>query len=176
MFTGADAERIARVPPATTDMEWPSDPVSFDPWEEDDSPPPETDDPLLAELYDRTEALDFVGDSSSRWENGENLGNLGVELWATEADAHASLEPYRAYVRAWAVEGGGVTADEDVSDLGDEAWKIVGGGHGLRVTYKWRCSNLVIELHTDCAICPPDLDASTRDWVDAIDEEARSEG
>jgi hypothetical protein len=83
------------------------------------------------------------------------------------------MGPYRSAIRAWAKQTGSLRFDEDVDDLGDEAFKV---GDTLRLTYKWRRENLVLEAHVGCLACPPDLDAVTREWVDAIDEEARSGG
>jgi hypothetical protein len=43
------------------------------------------------------------------------------------------------------------------------------------VTYHWRRDNLVTEVHVHCyGDCPDDVDAATRAWADAVDEEARS--
>jgi hypothetical protein len=170
-YTGADADRIAHVAPETPGMEWPADPV-FDPYVEDVGPPPKTDDPALAEFFERTKRLDWLGDAGSRWETGDNLANLGVELWASEADAQAAMAPYRSVLRVWNKRAGTLALDEDVDGLGDEAWRI---GDTRGMTYKWRRRNLVVEAYVGCLDCPRDLDESTRAWVDAIDEEARAD-
>ena len=169
-YTGADADRVARVEPQTPDMEWPRD-GAFDAFVEDTGSPPETDDPALAAFFDATRTLDYVGDAGGRWQTHDNHANLVVELWATEADARAAMGPYRSVSRAWAHETGPLRFDEDVDGLGDEAWKL---GDTRRITYKWRRDNLVVEAHIGCTVCPLDLDAVTREWVDAIDAEARS--
>jgi hypothetical protein len=79
------------------------------------------------------------------------------------------------------MRGGRVTKDEEIDGLGDEAWLLwLEGGYGNvvtyhEVTYHWRRGNLVVEAHVNCfGICPNDVDAATRAWVDAIDEEART--
>jgi hypothetical protein len=171
-YAGRDADRIAHVEPQTPGLDWP-DGGSFDAFVEDHGSPPPTDDPALAAFYDATKDLDYVGDAGGRWESDENVANLVVELWETEEDARTAMGPYRSAIRAWAKQTGSLRFDEDVDDLGDEAFKV---GDTLRLTYKWRRENLVLEAHVGCLACPPDLDAVTREWVDAIDEEARSGG
>jgi hypothetical protein len=169
-YAGADADRIAHVEPQTPDLEWPGG-GSFDAFVVDTGSPPPTDDPALAAFFEATKTLDWVGDASGRWETDENVANLAVELWETDSDARAAMAPYRSAMRAWAKQTGSLRFDEDVDDLGDEAFKI---GDTLRLTYKWRRANLVVEAHIGCLACPPDLDSVLRGWVDQIDREARS--
>jgi hypothetical protein len=70
---------------------------------------------------------------------------------------------------------GGVTKDEEIDGLGDEAWVLWVGGSGTQVTYHWRRSNLVLEAHVQCfGSCPGNVDAATRAWVDAVDAKARA--
>jgi hypothetical protein len=171
-YTGADADRLAHVEPQTPGLEWRGS-GTFDAFVEDSGPPPPTDDLALATFYDATRALNYVGDAGGRWVSDENVANLVVEIWATESDARTAMAPYRSVMRAWAKQTGSLRFDEDVDGLGDEAFKI---GDPLRQTYKWRRANLVLEAHVGCFACPPDLDAVLREWVDAIDEEARSGG
>lgn len=169
-FTGEDADRIAHVRPDTAELELP-DEGTFDAFTEDVGPPPETGNATLARFFEETKDLDYVGDAGGRWEKADNVANLVVEIWATETDAHAAMPSYRRAIRAWNRETGALGVDEDVSDLGDDAFRI---GDATRVTYKWRRGNLVLEAHVGCVRCPPDVDAETREWVDAIDDEARS--
>jgi hypothetical protein len=170
MYTGADADRLAHVEPRTPGMEWPGD-GTFDSFVEVSGSPPPTDDAALAAFFDATKALDYVGDAGGHWETDDNIANLVVELWTSEADAETAMTPYRSVLRAWNKQAGTLAVDEDVDGLGDEAFKI-GDTRGL--TYKWRRENLVLEAHVRCLACPPDLDVALREWVDAIDEEARS--
>lgn len=170
-YDGADADRLAHVEPDATGMDWPG-PGTFDAFVEDKgSPPSEPDNPVLAALLDATRGLDYFGDAGGHWETDQNYANLVVELWDTEEDARAAMGPYRSAIRAWNKQTGSLRFDEDVDDLGDEAFRI---GDTRRMTYKWRRGNLVVEAHVGCLVCPRDLDAATRAWVDAIDEEARS--
>jgi hypothetical protein len=170
-FTGTDADRIAHVEPRTPGMEWP-DEGTYDAFSEDVGPTPETGNPVLAEFYEQTKALEYVGDAGGRWETDGNVANLIVEIWATEADARAAMPSYRSAIRAWNRETGAVGVDEDVSDLGDEAFRV---GDATRLTYKWRRENLVLEAHVGCLACPLRLDDVLREWVDAVDGEARSD-
>jgi hypothetical protein len=169
-YTGPDADRIAHVEPQTPGMEWP-DGGSFDAFSEDVGPPPKTGNATLAEFYEQTKALEYGGDAGGRWETDENVANLIVEIWATEPDARAAMPSYRSAIRAWNRQTGAVGVDEDVSDLGDEAFRV---GDATRLTYKWRRENLVLEAHIGCLACPLRLDEVLREWVDAIDDEARS--
>lgn len=169
-YTGADADRIAHVEPQTPGLEWPSG-GRYDAFVEDHGAPPPTDDQALAVFFEATKDLDYVGDAGGRWESDENVANLVVELWETESDARTAMGPYRSVMRAWAKQTGTHRFDEDVDGLGDEAFKI---GDPLRLTYKWRRENLVLEAHIGCVACPLRLDEVLWEWVDEIDEEARS--
>jgi hypothetical protein len=177
-FTAADVQRIANVQPATTGWEWPTEPSVSDPYaDEDEDPQTPATDPLVAELVEALDDLDFVGDAGNKWQDDEKLANLAVELWRTEDDAHSAMEPLRAFAVGFAEQGGEVTMDQDVDGLGDEAWKVGAAANGVQVTYKWRRGPLVLEAHVHCfGVCPPDVDALAREWVDAIDEEARAGG
>ena len=74
--------------------------------------------------------------------------------------------------RTWGDDFGGVTKNEDVDDLGDDAWVIWIVGNGNQVSYDWRSGNLVVSAHMHCfGICPTDVDAAAREWADAIDAE-----
>ena len=79
--------------------------------------------------------------------------------------------------RAYGAKYGFVAKAENVDGLGDEAWRLWAHGNGRQVTYHWRCDNLVTEVHVHCYGDRPDadadVDAATRAWADAIDEEAR---
>jgi hypothetical protein len=96
------------------------------------------------------------------------------------------MAPFNAYSRGWGESSGRITKDEEIDDLGDEAWLLrtekevidYESGRtkrGTEVTYHWRRGNLVVEAHVDCfGVCPGDVDAAARAWVDAIDEAARA--
>jgi len=85
------------------------------------------------------------------------------------------MAPFNAFSRGWGERTGRVTKDEEIEGLGDEAWLLRTEANGTQVTYHWRRGNLVVEAHIHCfGFCPSNVDAATRAWVDAIDEEARA--
>jgi hypothetical protein len=170
-YTGPDSERVAHVEPETPGMEWPANGILTTYSPEDAGPPPKIDNPALAQFLEQTDALEYVGDASGRWETDDNVANPVVEVWATEDDAAAAMGPHRAFSRAIAEQTGAVGVDEDVDDLGDEAWRV---GDLTRLSYTWRRANMIIDAHIGCLACPLGLDEVLREWVDAIDEEARS--
>jgi hypothetical protein len=94
------------------------------------------------------------------------------------ADARATTSAYREFLHTWGDTGVfGVTKDEDVDGLGDEAWVIWIVGNGNQVSYDWRRGNLVVSAPMHCyGICPADVDGATREWVNAIDAELRAGG
>ena len=83
----------------------------------------------------------------------------------TVSDAQAIANAYREFLHAWGDTGVfGVTKDEDVDGLGDEAWVIWIVGNGNQVTYHWRTGNLVVDAHMHCfGICPTDVDGAARE-------------
>lgn len=151
-FTAADADRIASTQPVTPG--WPA-------W-------PET--PTLSREPDGSE----VG---NKWEDDDKLANLVVQVFPSAGEAHEWLPKFNRLTRKWTENPGFIVAkDEEVSDLGDEAWVLWVGGNGTQVTYHWRRGNLVVEAHVHCyGDCPSDVDSAARAWADAIDEEARQE-
>ncbi|OFW75504.1 MAG: hypothetical protein A2Y55_07985 [Actinobacteria bacterium RBG_16_68_12] len=170
-YSVADATRIANVRPVTRGWTWPQDPEQ--PVSSDAPTESAATDPLLAEFRRQTAELVDLGDFGSRWRDNNKLANLSVGVYGSASDAHAAMAPFNAFSRGSGEKTGGITKDEDIEGLGDEAWLLVGGS-GTRVTYHWRRDNLVLEAHVDCfGYCPGDVDAATRAWVDGIDTEAR---
>jgi len=107
----------------------------------------------------------------------QQLANLTANVLASAAEAHELMAPFNAFSRGWGESRGRITKDEEIDDLGDEAWllKTASDWGGTEVTYHWRRGNLVVEAHVDCfGVCPGDVDAAARAWVDAIDEAARA--
>jgi hypothetical protein len=83
------------------------------------------------------------------------------------------MAPFNAYARGWGERFGSITKDDEIDGLGDEAWLLETVTNGTEVTYHWRRGNLVVEAHVQCfGVCPGDVDAAARAWVDAIDEAA----
>jgi hypothetical protein len=167
-------EHTAVVPPTTPGWKWPKVPTSSSPYSKAggaDVPAP--DDPLTAKLYRRLRGLDLIGSAGSRWD-ASRLAHLVVEQWSSASDAHSAMSAYREYAHGWA-DNAGTVSDKDVSGLGDEAWRISATGSSPEVTYKWRRGNLIFEAHMQCypQSCPSDVIDAARNWVDAIDEEAR---
>ena len=170
----ADAEQAARVAPATGDWEWPEKPSSFeiDTPDENEKPPDASNNPPLAELLERTKDLEDLGGATSRWEDEDKLANLGISLLESAADAQIGTNAYRVFLSKWGEDFGGVTKNEIVDDLGEEAWVISIVGNGNQVTYEWRRRNLVVSAHMHCfGVCPPDVDSAARQWASAIDAE-----
>lgn len=146
-FSAADAKRIASARPATPG--WP-------PWPQD---------PIGTSAPDGSE----VG---NKWKDDDKLANLVAQVWGSVAKAHEWMPDFNAFSRKWGEQTGFITRDEAIDGLGDEAWVLWVGGSGTQVTYHWRRGNLVLEAHVHCyGDCPSDVDAATRAWVDAIDEE-----
>lgn len=172
VFTVADATRIAEVRPVAPGWTWPRDPEK--PVSSESSASDSTD-PLLVELKRRTAAVVDLGDAANKWRDEDKLGNLYADVFGSAANAHEAMAAMNAFSRGWGERTGFVTKDEEVDDLGDEAWGLWAAGSGTQVTYHWRRGNLVLEAHVDCfGSCPGDVDAATRAWVDAIDEAARA--
>jgi hypothetical protein len=106
----------------------------------------------------------------------DKLANLYAQVFASAAEAHKLMAQFNAYSRGWGKRFGRITKDEEIDGLGDEAWLLrTEETNGPEVTYHWRRGNLVVEAHVDCfGLCPTDIDAAARAWVDAIDEAARA--
>ena len=139
----------------------------------DSSTEPAAADPLLAKFERQTANLVDLGEAGNKWRDKDKLGNLDVGVYASAADASKGLAAFNAFSRGWGARSGHITRDEEISGLGDEAWVLWVGGYGTQVTYHWRRGNLVIEAHVHCVgLCPGDVDAAARAWVDAIDAEA----
>jgi hypothetical protein len=168
LFTPADATRIANVRPVMPGWAWPQKP------EKRVSSAPSTD-ALDAELRRQTADLVSLGDAAHKWEDTHKLANLYAQVFASAAEAHELMAPFNAYSRAWGRRFGRITTDEEIDGLGEEAWLLKTEARGTEVTYHWRRGNLVLEAHVDCfGVCPRNVDAAARAWVDLIDEAARA--
>ncbi len=174
VFTAADATRIASVAPVAPGWTWPRNPEKHVSSDSSTAASPVTD-PLLVELKRRTTGLVDLGEASNEWRDKDKLGHLDVGVFGSAGDADKAMAASNAFSRGWGAKSGHVTKDEAIGGLGDEAWRLWVGGNGTQVTYHWRRGNLVLEAHVHCfGLCPGDVDAATRAWVDAIDAEARA--
>ena len=173
VFASADATRIATVRPVMPGWTWPQHPekhVSSGSQAEVHST-----DPLDVELTRQTADIVSLGDAANHWRDTHKLANLYVQVLANALEAHKLMAPFNAYSRALGDKFGHITKDEEVDGLGDEAWLLRTKGNGPEVTYHWRRGNLVVEAHIQCfGVCPPDVGAAARAWVDVIDEAARA--
>jgi hypothetical protein len=121
----------------------------------------------------------LTGDSCDgwRWQDEEKLGVTFACLADKETEAHKGLASSRAFARGWAkrtVDGGHFT-DVPLQGLGEEAWRIQEDfPGGQEVTYGWRRSRLLLQVHIQCIFqtCPSDILRAGRAWTDAIDNEA----
>jgi hypothetical protein len=172
VFAAADAMRIANVRPVSPGWTWPQTPEKHR-----DKPltKAQANDSLLVELRKETAKLRESAGAGNRWEDENKLANLSLSVWATASDAQKFMAPFNAFSRGWGKRFGGILKDEEVDDLGDEAWLLVAEANGRQVTYHWRRGNLTVEAHVHCfGSCSGDVEAATRAWADAIDEEART--
>lgn len=168
LFTPADATRIASVRPVMPGWAWPENPKKHI------SSGPATDR-LDVTLRRQTANLVSLGEAANKWEDAHKLANLDAQVFATAAEAHELMAPFNAYSRGWGKRFGRITKDEKIDGPGDEAWRLDTESSGREVTYHWRRGNLVLEAHVDCfGLCPSNISAATRAWVDAIDEAARA--
>ena len=176
VFTPADATRIGNVRPATPGWTWPKNEDKRESSDSQTEAQPDPNDTLLVELKKQTTDLVEVGEGGSRWRDSDKLANLSVTVFRTASDAHELMAPLNAFSRGWGNVGAGhITKDEELADLGDEAWLLWSEGNGTEVTYHWRRGNLFVEAHIHCfGFCPGDVDAAARAWVDDIDEAARA--
>jgi hypothetical protein len=116
-----------------------------------------------------------------RWQDGSKLGVVSACLFGSEVYAQDGLprarEFARLWARRWADEQGGHFTDVRLDGLGEDAWRIQGDfPSGPEVTYGWQRANLVLQVHIQCIhqTCLSDIRSAARDWVDAIDHEART--
>jgi hypothetical protein len=173
LFTLADATRIANVRPVMPGWTWPQNPEKHVSSGSQTEAP--STDPLDVELRTQTADIVSLGDAANKWEDAHKLANLYAQVFASAAEAHELMAPFNAYSRGWGERFGRITKDEEIDGLGDEAWLLRTETSGTEVTYHWRRGNLVVEAHVDCfGVCPGDVDAAARAWVDAIDEAARA--
>lgn len=172
-FTAADAARVASVQPARPGWSWPKNPkkhVSSG----GSTTETESTDPLDVKLMRQTTGIVSIGSATTTWEDSQKLAHLYTQVFARSASAHELMAPFNAYSRGWAKRLGVITKDEEVDGLGDEAWLLRTEANGTEVTYHWRRTNLVVEAHVQCfGVCPGDVGAAARTWVEAIDEAAR---
>ena len=173
VFTPADATRLANVRPMMPGWTWPQNPNKhLSSGSQREAP---STDPLDVELRRQTADLVSLGDAANKWRDAHKLANLDAQVFASAAEAHELMAPFNAYSRGWGERFGRITKDEEIDGLGDEAWLLRTETSGTEVTYHWRRGNLVLEAHVDCfGLCPRDVDAAARAWVDAIDEAARA--
>jgi hypothetical protein len=173
VFTPADATRIANVRPVMPGWTWPKNP------EKRGSSGSQTEgrstDPLDVQLRRQTANIVSLGEAGNKWEDANKLANLYAQVVASAAEAHELMAPFNAFSRGWGERFGRITKDEEIDGLGDEAWLLRTEANGTEVTYHWRRGNLVVEAHVHCfGLCPGDVGAAARAWVDAIDEAARA--
>jgi hypothetical protein len=177
VFGPADATRIANVRPVTPGWTWPQKPEKRSPDSEKEEGQADPTDALLEELRRQTADIVSVREAGNKWRDGDKLANLVANVLANATDAHDLMAPFNTFSRGWAESYGRITKDEEIEDLGDEAWllRATTDYGGREVTYHWRRGNLVVEAHVDCfGFCPSDVEAAARAWVDAIDQAARA--
>jgi hypothetical protein len=175
VFTPADATRIADVRPLTPGWTWPQNPEKHA--SSGTQPEVQSPDPLDVELKRQTADIVSLREAGNKWRDGDKLANLVANVLANATDAHDLMAPFNTFSRGWAESYGRITKDEEIEDLGDEAWllRATTDYGGREVTYHWRRGNLVVEAHVDCfGFCPGDVEAAARAWVDAIDQAARA--
>ena len=152
-FSAGDLRRIASVRPAAPGWAWPQKP-----------------------LHEQQTGGACDG---WRWQDKRKLGVTSACLADSEAEAHKDLAGARAFARGWAERtvGGGRFTDVRLESLGEEAWRIQEDfAGGQEVTYGWRRSRLLLQVHIQCIFqpCLYDIRRAGRGWADAIDREARS--
>jgi hypothetical protein len=174
VFRPADATRIANVRPVMPGWTWPKNPEKH--VSSGSQTEAQSTDPLDVELRRQTVDIVSLGDAANKWRDADKLANLYAQVFASAAEAHELMAPFNAYSRGWGRRFGRITKDEEIDGLGDEAWLVSTEKEGgTEVTYHWRRGNLVVEAHIDCfGLCPGDVDAAARAWVDAINEAARA--
>jgi hypothetical protein len=172
-FTPADATRIASIRPVTPGWTWPQNPEKHVPSGSQTEAP--STDPLDVKLRRQTADIVSFRETGNKWRDDSKLANLVANVLASAADAHELMAPLNAYSHGWGKRFGRIIKDEQIDDLGDEAWLLRTESNGTEVTYHWRRGNLVVEAHVHCfGFCPGDVDTAARSWVEAIDEAARA--
>jgi hypothetical protein len=151
--SAGDLRRIATVRPMSPGWVWPQKPV-----------------------HER-----LTGDSCDgwRWQDEHKLGVTSACLADSETEAHKDLARARAFARGWAERtvGGGRFTDVPLEGLGEEAWRIQEDfSGGQEVTYGWRRSRLLLQVHIQCIFqpCLCDIRRAGRAWADALDRVART--
>ena len=178
VFRPADATRIGNVRPVMPGWTWPQNP------EKPVSSGSQTEDlstnPLLVELKRQTADIVSLREAGHKWRDDNKLANLTANVLASAAEAHeadGSVERLLPRVGREYVDASPRTRGSTASATRPGSSGRKRTGAGTEVTYHWRRGNLVVEAHVDCfGVCPGDVDAAARAWVDAIDEEARSAG
>jgi hypothetical protein len=171
VFTRTDATRIANVRPAMPGWTWPQNPEKHGP--SGSQIGAQSTDPLDVELRRQTADIVVLRAAANKWRDADKLANLYAQVAASATEAHKLMAPFNAYSRGWGERFGRITKDEEIEGLGDEAWLLEAVTNGTEVTYHWRRGNLVVEAHVQCfGVCPGDVDAAARAWVEAIDEAA----
>jgi hypothetical protein len=129
----------------------------------------------VVELRGKLARLVSTGEATNRWEDANKLANLDLGFYRTASDARQAMAALNAFSLGFARKTGVVTREQTINGLGNEAWVLRGTGSGVQVTYHWRRGTLVIEAHVHCfGVCPVNVGAATRAWVDAIDAEVRA--
>jgi hypothetical protein len=176
-FSADDAERIASVRPTTPNWTWPTHPVSPSSCTGEGLGVDGGRDPLFTELLRKFADTDYSCGTGIKWRDDDKLASLSVMRFTSAAGAHKGMAAFRTFAHGWGENGGEVIADEEIEGLGDEATRLRASGYGVQVTYLWRRTNLFLQVHVHCfGTCPTNVDARTRPWVDAVDEEAENSG
>jgi hypothetical protein len=178
VFAAADATRIANVRPVSPGWTWPQIPDNPTPKEKLATKTPASD-PLNVELGKKTAQFDqsdhVEAEADNRWQDENKLAELNVTVWTTASGAQKFMAPLNAFSRGWGKRTGRILKDEEVDDLGDDGWLLLVESNGRQVTYHWRRGNLMVEAFVHCfGSCSGDVQAATRAWADAIDQEART--
>ena len=172
VFTGADARRLAALPPSTSGWRWPQSDVK-PVW--DTSAESSTSDPLLARFRRKTATQRSLGEASKEWQDTDKLASLVVDVYQTSSAAHAVMASFNELSEGLAERSGRIRKVGQADHLGDEAWVMSVTGNGAQVTYHWRRDNLLFETHVHCfGTCRSDIDAATRAWANRIDIATRT--
>jgi hypothetical protein len=110
-----------------------------------------------------------------RWQDEQKLGVTFACLAESEAEAHKYLAGARVFAHGWAKRDQGHFTDVTLGGLGNEAWRIQNDfSRGHEVTYGWRRSRLMLQVHIQCIFrtCPSDIRRAGRAWAEAIDTKA----
>jgi hypothetical protein len=168
-----DAPELIALSPATPGLRWPAEPTATESHGAEALP----DDPdvLLQELKQATESIPVLGGASREWQDDAKIANVVADVFETDAGAHDALAPGRRFAVGWGQRLGRVVRNEEIDDLGEEAWGLEVDANGTQVTYGWRRENAILQLHVHCASgCPESVWDAARAWADAIDDRART--